>query len=167
MKEGDVMRAFNANAALDMNLSARQGAPKHAITPPNTSKHIVKTPHLVPEKRVNENVRIEKARESTKSVARIAVLSVMVLAMFGTLVYERVELMKVNSEVAKLEERISDAESETVRLESEFNSLFSIDSIEKYAEEELGMVKRQKYQIRYFTNDGEDEIVIYDGQTNN
>lgn len=159
------MRAYNANAALDMNLPARRvGTPKHAVTPPSTTKHIVTTPHIVPDNPVKESVRIAEAKDSAKRVTKIVMLSVMLLAMFSALVFERVQLLNLNSEAARLEERISDAESETVRLESEFNSLFSIDSIEKYAEEELGMVKRQKYQVRFFTNDSEDEIVLFDGQ---
>ncbi|MBQ3151123.1 MAG: septum formation initiator family protein [Clostridia bacterium] len=161
------MRAYNANAALDINVQRRQtAAPKHAITPPSTTKHVVATPHLVPQKLVSENTSSAQVRESAKSATKIIVLSVLLLAMFSTLVFERVQLLKLNTEAAKIEQRISDAKSETVRLESEFNSLFSIDSIEKYAEEELGMVKRQKYQVRFFTNDSEDEVVIYDGHIN-
>lgn len=158
------MRAFNANAALDMNKQVRYAAPKHAVAPPNTSKHAVKQPHLVPESRENIKANIAASKEATKRAAKIASVSVVLLMMFSALVFQRVQLLSLNSQVADLQQRIDDAESETVRLESEFNSLFSIDSIEKYAEEELGMVKRQKYQIRFFTNESKDEILLFDGK---
>lgn len=161
------MRAFNANAALDMNTSARYAAPKHVVAPPNTSKHAVKPPHLVPEKRDAAKMNVAAQKEAAKRAVKIASVSVALLIMFSTLVFQRVQLLSLNSQATKIQQRIDDAESETVRLESEFNSLFSIDSIEKYAEEELGMVKRQKYQIRVFANESEDEIVLFDGKTQN
>ena len=160
------MRAFNANAALDMNIPARQAVPKHAVVSPSTEKHAVRAPYLLPDNKEKTKADLASVKQSVRHAAKIGVLSVIMFALFSTLGFERVQLLNLNLQETQLRERISDAESEMVRLESEFNSLFSIDSIEKYAEEKLGMVKRQKYQIRFFTNDSEDEIVLFDGMTN-
>lgn len=66
--------------------------------------------------------------------------------------------MALNNEQYRLTNELSEVKSDTVRLESEFNRLVSVDSVEEYARTQLGMIKRQKYQIHFFQNEGTDEI---------
>ncbi len=158
------MRAFNANAALDMNAPARQGAPKHYGIPNESQKRAVKPPHLVPDRQAEGTINIGPFKVTPVKAARLAVLTFAFSFMLGTLIYQRAEIVQMNTDIAKLETSISDSESEKIRLENEFKSRYSIDSIEKYAEEELGMVKRQKHQVYYFVNENEDEVLILGGK---
>ncbi len=158
------MRAFNANAALDMNAPARQGAPKHYGTPNESQKRAVKPPHLVPKKETEETIKIGFLRLTPVQAARLAVLSIVFAFMLGTLTYQRAEIVEMNSTITEIETDIKERQSEKIRLENEFKSRFSIDSIEKYAEENLGMVKRQKHQVYYFVNENEDEVLIFNGK---
>ena len=54
------------------------------------------------------------------------------------------------------------SKSETVRLESLFNSKVSVENVEEYAKNKLGMVKRSSYQVRFFLNDNSDQVVLVD-----
>jgi cell division protein FtsL len=64
------------------------------------------------------------------------------------------------SEIATVQNEIKIAESENVRLNAELNSLMASDKIENYAENVLGMVKAESYQISYIDLSEGDEVVV-------
>lgn len=64
------------------------------------------------------------------------------------------------SEISAMESQIEIAKGENVRLNAELSSIISTDKIESYAENVLGMVKAEGYQISYIDLSGSDEILI-------
>jgi cell division protein FtsB len=122
-------------------------------------------PYLVPRKRPSDEQRKKAAKASRLSAVKIMVIAVLMLGMLSMLIFERAQLIKLNSARAVLEQELQEVRSDTVRLEAQFNSRVSVESVEEYAKKELGMVKQQKYQVHFFANDNEDEIVLLDGQT--
>ena len=69
------------------------------------------------------------------------------------------------SEIATVQGQIEIAESENVRLNAELSSLMSSDKIENYAENVLGMVKAESYQISYIDLSQGDEVVVSGDKT--
>ncbi len=63
-------------------------------------------------------------------------------------------------EIATMENQIAIAKGENVRLNAELSSMVSTDKIESYAEDVLGMVKAENYQISYIDLSGTDEILV-------
>ncbi len=66
----------------------------------------------------------------------------------------------LSNEITAIENEIDIVEGENVRLNAELSSMISSDKIESYAENVLGMVKAENYQISYIDLSDGDEIVL-------
>ncbi len=71
----------------------------------------------------------------------------------------------IMSEISTVQSEIDIAKGENVRLNAELCALVSSDKIENYAENELGMVKAESYQISYIDLSKGDEIVVSGDKT--
>lgn len=140
------------------NAAARLAAPQRKA-PVRPQKPDVR-PHLVPSKQ--QPRRVQRAAVSAVRIARIAVICVIALTMLSLLIYQRAQLASLNVERVHAEEQLTNARSETVRLEALFNSKVSVENVEEYARNKLGMVKRSSYQVHFFRNDNTDQIVLVD-----
>ena len=82
--------------------------------------------------------------------AAILVVSVLVtLGMRGGVLFTFAQKNKLNHEVASINRQISEAQSESTRLNSQLDALVSVEMIDQYAVEKLGMSKMQSGQMRY------------------
>jgi hypothetical protein len=70
------------------------------------------------------------------------------------------ECDKLDSQIASLQNEVSIAEGETVRLNAELNSMGDTEKVIEYAETKLGMVKAESYQITYINLSQGDEFVV-------
>jgi cell division protein FtsB len=61
-----------------------------------------------------------------------------------------VQLTNLQIDLTKKQNELSVIESENISLKMKYNSMMSMDKIEEYAQSELGMVKRESYQVEYF-----------------
>lgn len=71
----------------------------------------------------------------------------------------------IMSEISTVQSEIDIAKGENVRLNAELCALVSSDKIENYAENKLGMVKAESYQISYIDLSEGDEIVVSGDKT--
>ena len=74
--------------------------------------------------------------------------------------YMNAECDKLDSQIANLQNEVSIAEGETVRLNAELNSMVDTEKVIEYAETKLGMVKAESYQITYINLSQGDEFVV-------
>ena len=58
--------------------------------------------------------------------------------------------MDLDSQKQEIQVQIKEAESENVRLRSTVDSMYSIVNISAYAQKNLGMIKKDGYQINYY-----------------
>lgn len=70
------------------------------------------------------------------------------------------ECDRLDSQIATLQNEVSIAEGETVRLNAELNSMIDTEKVLEYAETKLGMVKAESYQITYINLSQGDEFVV-------
>lgn len=70
------------------------------------------------------------------------------------------ECDRLDSQIASLQNEVSIAEGETVRLNAELNSMVDTEKVIEYAETKLGMVKAESYQITYINLSEGDEFVV-------
>ena len=119
-------------------------------------------PHLVPPKKPQSSRRTQSAAVSALRVVRIALICLAAFTMLSLLIYQRAQIASLNVERVRVEEQLSKAKSETVRLDAQFKSMVSVESVEDYAKNKLGMVKRSGYQVHFFENDNNDEIILAD-----
>ena len=89
-----------------------------------------------------------KRRKNAASV-RIIIAAVMALALFSVIIYGKVELSKLYSEKAQMEEQLMILNNENISLESELAQQTGLTKVEEYAENKLGLQKLDKSQIEY------------------
>ncbi len=81
-------------------------------------------------------------------------------AMLTVLLVMQTKCDMLMTDIAGVQRDIEIAEGENVRLNAELSSMISSDKIENYAENVLGMVKAESYQISYIDLSEGDEIVV-------
>jgi cell division protein FtsL len=91
-------------------------------------------------------------------------IAVAILAFMAVAIYSRVQLDEINREIKKVEQKIELAESDSIRINNELNSIVSINNVEDYAVNELGMVKVQDYQVVYVDLSAEDYVAKVNGK---
>ena len=86
------------------------------------------------------------------------------LSFLGLLVMDS-KINALDKQITSIENKIDIQEGESVRLNAELSSKISSDKIESYAENVLGMVKAESYQISYIDLSEGDEIVVSGDRT--
>ena len=90
--------------------------------------------------------------------------AVICISFFGLLVMNS-RINALDKQISSMESQIDIQEGEAVRLNAELSSKISSDKIDNYAENVLGMVKAESYQISYIDLSEGDEIVVSGDKT--
>lgn len=148
----------------DFRRYSYQSDPVYAVEAFNQSRSSA-APQLEPERKrkkltVSPNTRAKsraqlKAEQKLafrKVVAIVATVSI-VAGMFMAVIYTYSVKNELTREIASLESDIEIAESQSISLNAEFESMFSISQIDTYAVEELGMVKLDSSKINYIDSE--------------
>ncbi len=136
--------AYNYNRNSNIVNFNGSAAPKRAPQPQ-------KKPQLTLVKqtvRTAAQVRRQTA-EDTKKAIKIMVIATAILMFMAMAIYSRVQLDEINREINSIENKMELAQSDTIKLNNELNSIVSINNVENYATNVLGMVKVQDYQVVY------------------
>lgn len=137
----------NDGLALDLDLFDNT---KNGYTPAERKKKKIQAPKVIQSKTISFEQAQTEIRASRIAAIKAVVIALAALLILGSLIYSRVMLTNYQSELADQKVALKTAQSENVKLQMQFNSLMSKDKIEEYAQTELGMVKRESYQVRYF-----------------
>ncbi|MBQ3139777.1 MAG: cell division protein FtsL [Ruminococcus sp.] len=105
----------------------------------------------------NEPQRTETKAGSVISIILIAALAAILL---GTVIYSLDRRNTMYSKVAALNNELTYAEAENVRLQAELESKISAKNVEDYAENVLGMKKIDSSQIKYIEIQTDDVVSI-------
>ncbi len=127
-----------------------------------------------PQKRPNLEL-VQKTRQTaaqvrqqtaadTKRAVKIMFISIAILMFMAVAIYSRVQLDEINREIKSVEKKIELAESDSIKINNELNSIVSINNVEDYAMNELGMVKVQDYQVVYVDLSAEDFVAKANGK---
>lgn len=133
--------------ALDLDLFDVQ---KNAYVPQEIPKKRIQKPKLLETKPVSKVQVAREARESTKMAIRACAFALAMFIVIGAIIVCHVQLTNYQLDLAVKQNELNVAESENIALKMKYNSMMSIDKIEEYAESELGMVKRESYQVEYY-----------------
>ncbi|NLB36572.1 MAG: hypothetical protein GX824_04630 [Clostridiales bacterium] len=147
------MAGNNNNTAYDFSMFE----PRRANPVKEKSKSVSK-PKIVPQK--SERQLAAEFLRSIPKVAKIFVFSVLCFAVIGSSVFAKAQLTEISYAQNAAQARLERAEAENTRLKMEFSALVSLDKIEEYARNELGMVKCERYQITYLDLAGDDKVVV-------
>lgn len=128
----------------------------------------------VPQKRPNLEL-VQKTRQTaaqvrqqtaadTKRAIKIMFISIAILMFMAVAIYSRVQLDEINREIKSVENKIELAESDAIKINNELNAIVSINNVEDYAANQLGMVKVQDYQVVYVDLSAEDYVAKVNGK---
>ena len=98
------------------------------------------------------------AKIQSNSVLKAGTVLFCLLAVLGMLIYMQAKLDDVNRQIARTQKTLEETASETVRLQMEINSIISIDKVEDYAVNTLGMVKIESGQVEYIDLSGDNKV---------
>lgn len=108
------------------------------------------------------SLRIIKNRRKAKAVAPVKIIlaSVMAIVISVIMIYSQVVLTELTSEVSFYENKITELDTEYVRLQGELEATTSIKTLEEAAETKLGLAKIDSSQVEYVSLTGTDEISV-------
>ncbi|MBQ2775586.1 MAG: hypothetical protein IJF40_06855 [Clostridia bacterium] len=152
------MADYKGSEAYKFELFEPQRAPqqqpkKKAVGPQRVVKQKPKT---------QAEIRAE-IRESNKRIAKIVVVAVVLLALVGSVLLSRAQLMVLALEEEAALTTLSQQKSENVRLQSALAQKMTMEEIENYAVNRLGMVKSSNSQITYIKVTDGDSVIYYEG----
>lgn len=114
-------------------------------------------------RRTAAQVRQQTAAD-TKRAIKVMFISIAILMFMAVAIYSRVQLDEINREIKSVEKKIELAESDSIKINNELNAIVSINNVEDYAANELGMVKVQDYQVVYVDLSAEDYVAKANGK---
>lgn len=123
-------------------------------------------PVCKPELRLVENKNKQPRQKDEKHTglrsAVIVLVAVLVLGTLGLQIHAGARSYELSQQIEVMEKKISEAETENVRLANALNSVTTIDNIDNYARSVLGMSKCESYQIKCIDL-SEGNQVLYSG----
>lgn len=120
---------------------------------------------VVNNKRKNKLNNIVPAEVRKNSIVKAGAVLLGLLMVLGMLIYMQAKLDDVNRQIARSQQTLEETMSENVRLQMKLNSIISIDKVEDYAVNTLGMVKIESGQVEYIDLSGEDKIILSGNKT--
>ena len=92
---------------------------------------------------------LHEQKLSLKKALQISVVAALCLTMLFAVLYTNAKTNELTHEISDLQKNLSVSQSENTRLNSELDSLVSMNMIDQYAVEKLGMTKMKSNQIKY------------------
>lgn len=102
--------------------------------------------------------RAAQARLSSRSMAKIMMVALVLFGLVAAVMHTRVQLTEISQTKSSTQQDLSEALSETVRLQMLKNTRFSLDYVEYTVTNDYGMVKQQE-ATRYLAAGGGDRIL--------
>ena len=148
------MASFQNNNAYDLTLfePARKREPVSAPKRPR----LVKTSG--PARKSREQLAAERKAARFK-IIEFAVIAALCAAFIAPNIFSRIKVNELNGKIAAMTTQLNEVKSENTRLDMELKAKISLDNVQNYAENVLGMDKRDRYQIYYFNLENGNEIL--------
>lgn len=93
---------------------------------------------------------------SARSMARVALTAFVIFALCCTVIYRYAVILENNQKIIELEKNLNAAAADNQAMRASIDRRLEMGEIEKYAREELGMMKPENYQIFYIDMNMED-----------
>lgn len=131
-------------------------------------------PEVKPErKKINKKKKTQSVSSALRKAttashiksAKILLCVFSVVAVLSIVLFLNVQLDETATRINAVQSEIEIAKSEKIRLESALEGMVSIDKVEDYAEQNLGMVKLEDYRITYFESGEDNHVVISGGKS--
>ena len=123
-------------------------------------------PAKKPELKLVENKKNQPRRKDERHTglrsAVVMFFALLSLAVIGLQIHAGARSYELSQQIEAVEKKIAEAETENVRLTNALNSVTTIDNIDNYARNVLGMAKCESYQLKCIDL-SEGDKVLYSG----
>ena len=151
--------AYNFERFEPKTVSKTSAAPNYAPQPQKKPQiKLVEKP-----KKSAAQLRAQSRADALKTV-KIVAIALAAFTLFAFVIYSRIQLDEINRDISAVENEIKLLNDDAIKLTNELNSVISIDKVEDYAANVLGMVKIQDYQVVYVDRSDTDSVVVADGK---
>lgn len=106
-----------------------------------------------------------ETRQARAQAIKLLSIAAVLLILLGFQVYGHVRVEELNRQIETVNSSISVMESENTRLTMDLNASASLNKVEDYAVNTLGMVKVQNYQVNYLNLSGGDSVEVSGGKS--
>lgn len=120
---------------------------------------------LLPKKKKSLAQAKREMHAAAMQGTKIVVIALCLLSMFAMLLYSRLRADEITREIDRTNAMLTQAQGENVRLNMAIDSMISLEKVEDYAKNTLGMTKVEGYQIEYIDLSGTDEVVKSGGKS--
>lgn len=157
------MAQRNGTGAYDFSRFERaQAAPQRSPARPKQSPP--PRPVKVPEPRKTSAQRQRENIDSLRRTVKTILVSCLLLSLLGGMLYSEVRQDELTHAYRKLESQMAIAQSENTRLNMELGAKLSLDKVEAYAREKLGMVKNDA-AVACINLPQENEVLLAGGKS--
>ncbi len=119
---------------------------------------------LVKKPRPNATQVRNETQLAARQAKKIFIIAMTILMFMAMVIYSRVQLDEINRDISNKENAIELAQSDSIKLNNTLSSMVSINNVEEYAANVLGMVKVQDYQVVYVDLSSSDSVVVANGE---
>jgi cell division protein FtsL len=151
------------NEAFDYQKNAVTN-PAWETAPKRTPGTGVAKPKIVEEPQKSAKQIKEEHISSLRKTVKLLLVSAVALFLVGTVIYSQSKLDDINRQINAYEQELTLAKSEYVRLDMKLRSLITLDKVEIYAREKMGMGKAESYQITYVDLSAFDKVILSGGK---
>lgn len=138
--------AYNRGTeAYDYNRMNSRGSAAPAKQPQRRPQRAPK-PKLI--RRSRAQIKAEQKATRARTIKALAVCALL-FSLVAFQIYSQVKVDELDRELKNVETSISVLESENTRLNMELDSRISLEKVDDYAQNVLGMVKVENYQVSY------------------
>ncbi|MBO4383033.1 MAG: septum formation initiator family protein [Clostridia bacterium] len=107
----------------------------------------------------------EEARRSRAVAVRVLSIALAFFLVLGVQIYCQVQVDELDQQLDALNREISVIQSDNTRRNMELNASVSLDKVDEYARNELGMVKISDYQVNYIRLSDQDAVEVSGGKS--
>lgn len=173
MAQNQYVYNFSLFDSLDYGTSAPKFEPEfEPYTEPTPKKKSNQTKKANSHKSKSTVVRqtaMQKAhaKQTRLRIYGIIAVSIIFVGLFACMLGLNGSLDENATKINAVQSRIDEAKSEQIRLEAELDGLVSVDKLDYYAVNVLGMVKLEDYKITYINSEEDNHVVISGGKSYN
>lgn len=159
MAQYNAYKSYNIEQFEPRTVSTSNAAPKMKPAPQKRPQlELVKKP------RPNATQVRNETQLAARQAKKIFVIAMTILMFMAMVIYSRVQLDEINRDISNKENAIELAQSDSIKLNNALSSMVSINNVEEYAANVLGMVKVQDYQVVYVDLSSSDSVVVANGE---
>ena len=133
-------------------------APKRRPTP---GTHPAPRPRVV--KKTKAQLRAESRRSRAKAI-KIMCICALLFSIVAFQIYGQVRVDELDRELKSVNSDINVLDSENTRLNMQLDAIISLDKVDRYAQDVLGMVKVENYQVSYVDISSGDKVEVSGGK---